>query len=32
MYFDLQKAFDTVEHKILMQKLYNYGIHGVVHD
>ena len=32
MYFDLQKAFDTVDNKILLQKLYNYGIHGIVHD
>ena len=32
MYFDLQKAFDTVDHKILLQKLYNYGIRGIVYD
>ena len=32
MYFDLQKAFDTVDHKILLEKLYNYGIRGIVHD
>ena len=32
MYFDLQKAFDTVDHKILLEKLYNCGIRGIVHD
>jgi len=32
MYFDLQKAFDTVVHKILLEKLFNYGIRGIVHD
>jgi len=32
MYFDLQKAFDTVNHKILLQKLCGYGIRGIVHE
>jgi len=32
MYFDLRKAFDTVDHKILLQKLYGYGIPGIVHE
>ena len=32
VFIDLKKAFDTVDHYIFLQKLYDCGVRGIIND
>ena len=32
VFIDCKKAFDTMNHTIMLEKLYHYGIRGIVHE